>query len=37
MFFVRKVQSEKVQLARYSKDDTIFYQGIRLSCKNDQD
>ena len=26
----------KVQLTRDLKDDTIFYQAIRLPCKNDQ-
>ena len=26
----------KIQLIRDLKDDTIFYQGIRLPCKNDQ-
>ena len=36
MFFDRKIQLEKVQLTRDLKDDTIFYQGIRLPCKNDQ-
>ena len=36
MFFDWKIQLEKVQLTRDLKDDTIFYQGIRLPCKNDQ-
>ena len=36
MFFVWKIQPEKVQLTRNLKDDTIYYQGIRLPCKNDQ-
>ena len=35
MFFDWKIQLEKVQLTRDLKDDTILYQGIRLSCKND--
>ena len=30
MFFDWKIQLEKVQLTRDSKDDTIIYQGIRL-------
>ena len=25
-----------VQLTRDLRDDTVFYQGIRLLCKNDQ-
>ena len=36
MFSTGKIQLEKVQLTRDLKDDTIFYQGIRLSCNNDQ-
>ena len=36
MFFDWKKQLEKVQLTRDLKDDTILYQGFRLSCKNDQ-
>ena len=36
MFFNWKIQLEKVHLTRNLKDDTILYQGIRLSCKNDQ-
>ena len=36
MFFDWKIQFEKVQLTRDLKDDTIFYQGIRLPCKNEQ-
>ena len=36
MFFDWKKQFEKVQLTRDLKDHTIFYQGIRLPCKNDQ-
>ena len=36
MFFDWKIQLEKKQLTRDLKDDTIVYQGIRLSCKNDQ-
>ena len=36
MFFDWKIQLEKVQLTRYSKDDSIFYQGILLDWKNDQ-
>ena len=36
MFFDWKIQLKKVQLTRDLKDDTIIYQGIRLSCKNDQ-
>ena len=36
MFFDWKIQLEKVQVTRDLKDDTILYQGIRLSCKNDQ-
>ena len=35
-FFDWKIQFEKVQLTRDLKGDTIFYQGIRLPCKNDQ-
>ena len=34
MVFDWKIQLEKVQLKRDLKDVTIFYQGIRLSCKN---
>ena len=37
MFFDCKIQLEKVQLTRDLKDDTTFYQGIRLPCKNDQE
>ena len=37
MFFDWKIQLEKVQVTRDLKDDTKFYQGIRLPCKNDQD
>ena len=33
MFFDWKKQLKKVQLTRDLKDDTIFYQGIRLCCK----
>ena len=33
MFFDWKIQSEKVQLTRDLKDETIIYQGIRLPCK----
>ena len=36
MFFDRKIQLEKVQLAQDLKDDNIVYQGIRLPCKSDQ-
>ena len=36
MFFVWKIQFEKVQLTRDLKDDTIIYQEIRLPCKNEQ-
>ena len=36
MFFDWKIQLEKVHLTRDLKDDTILYQGIRLSYKNDQ-
>ena len=36
MFFDWKKQLEKVQLTRDLKDDTILYQGIRLSYTNDQ-
>ena len=36
MFFDWKIQLEKVQLTRNLKDDTIFYQGIQLPCKNIQ-
>ena len=32
-----KIQLKKVQLTRDLKDYTIFYQGIRLPCKIDQD
>ena len=36
IFFYWKIQLEKVQQTRDLKDGTIFYQGIRLPCKNDQ-
>ena len=36
MFSDSKIQLEKLQLPRDLKDDSILYQGIRLSCKNDQ-
>ena len=36
MFFDWNIQVKKVQLIQDSKDDTIFDQGIRLTCKNDQ-
>ena len=36
MFFDWKIQLDKIQLTRDSKDNTIIYQGIRLPCKNDQ-
>ena len=36
MFFDWKIHFEKVQLTRNLKDFTIVFQGIRLSCKNDQ-
>ena len=36
MFFDWKIQRKKVQLTRDLKDDTIFYQRIRLSCINVQ-
>ena len=36
MFFDWKKQLEKVQLTRDLKDETIFYQGIRLLCKTYQ-
>ena len=36
MFFDWKIQIEKVQPTRDLKDDTIFYQEMRLLCKNDQ-
>ena len=36
MFFDWKIQLEKSQLTRDLKDNTIIYQGIRLSSKNDQ-
>ena len=37
MFLDWKIQLKKVQLTRDLKDSTIFYQGIRLPCKTDQD
>ena len=36
MFFDSKIQLEKIHFTRDVKDDTIFYQGIRLRCKKDQ-
>ena len=36
MFFDWKIQLEKIQLTRDLSDNTIIYQGIRLTCKNDQ-
>ena len=36
MFFYWKIQFEKVQRTRDLKDDTILYQGIQFSCKNEQ-
>ena len=36
MFFVWKIQLEKIQLTRDLSDNTMIYQGIRLPCKNDQ-
>ena len=36
MFFDWKTKLETIQLTRDLKDNTIFYQGIRLTCKNDQ-
>ena len=37
MFLDWKIQLKKVQLTRDLKGYTIFYQGIRLPCKTDQD
>ena len=36
MFFDWKIQLEKIQLTRDLSDNTMIYQGIRLTCKNDQ-
>ena len=36
MFFDWKIQLEKVQFTRDLNDNTIFHQGIRHPCKNDQ-
>ena len=36
MFFDWKIQLKKIQLTRDLTDNTMIYQGIRLSCKNDQ-
>ena len=36
MFFDWKMPLEKVQITRDLKDDTIFYHGIRIPCKNDE-
>ena len=36
MFFDWKIQLEKIQLTRDLSDNTKIYQGIRLSCNNDQ-
>ena len=36
MFFDWKIQLEKEQLTRDLSDNTMIYQGIRFSCKNDQ-
>ena len=36
MFFDWKIELEKLQLTSDLKDDTKFYQGVRLLCKNDQ-
>ena len=37
MFFDWKIQLEKVQVTRDLKNDTILYQGIRLTCKMTKD
>ena len=36
MFFDWKIQLEKIQITRDLKDDTIIYQGIRVTRKNDK-
>ena len=36
MFFDWKKQFEKIQLTRDLSDNTMGYEGIRLTCKNDQ-
>ena len=36
MFFVWKIQIEKIQLTRDLKDNTKIYQEVRLPFKNDQ-
>ena len=36
MFFDWKIQLEKIQLTRDLTDNTMIYQRIRLTCKNDQ-
>ena len=36
MFFDWKIELEKLQLTSDLKDDTKFYQGVRLLCKIDQ-
>ena len=36
MFFDWTIQLEKVQFTRDLSDNTMLYQGIRLTCKNDQ-